>query len=158
MERKERLLEAWKTLAQELRESYGYSVEALTAALHIEGDAIPLTAFGHGMTPLEAAARYLKHTGKNSATIAKTLGRNKSAVERMLLRSHVTAKTLAYSPSDKIVPATVFTGTLPASKALYTYLRERYNMTNKQLADALDIDQRTVWTVLNRTQTKGHKP
>ena len=150
MQRNERILSIWKTLALELQETYGYKQSTLIAQLRIEGDAIPLTAFGHNFTPLEAAARYLQYAGKTSKETAHLLGRTRSAIERALLHSHLKAKTIAYTETEYLIPASAFKATRPASEALCTYLREHYAFTNKQIADALHIDQRTVWTVLDR--------
>lgn len=154
MEHKLRLLTAWKAIARELQETYGYHHETLIAELRIEGDAIPLTAFGHGQTPLEATARYLQHAGKTSKEIAKLLGRARSAIERALRHSHLRAKAINYADSAYLIPATVFAQKKPASETLCTYLREHYSLTNKQIADALGLDQRTIWTVFERARTR----
>lgn len=161
-ERRERLLALWRALGAEL-EAEGYSPEAL---LHESSAEIllPIDVFSDAeLTPLEAAASYLAAHEKDERTIAALLNRPLNVVRAALANTKrkrpKRASWTSVSASPYTVPVRVLADRArPASEQLYMYLRERYGLTNTQLARMTGRDARTVWTVLSRATKRKVKP
>jgi len=119
--------------------------------------AVPISIFGGKLSPLEALVKYLKENeGFRLSDIATMLGRDKSTVwntyrnAREKLRKRLDAET-----STLFLPIDRFRGTpLSIMEVVVTELREGQNMRFSVMARLLNRDQRTLWTVYDRSKNK----
>ncbi|MBS3085285.1 hypothetical protein J4225_01205 [Candidatus Pacearchaeota archaeon] len=73
--------------------------------------------------------------------------------EKHKLKENEVAQFLEISQKENI-PITIFNKNLGALEALTKYMKENLNMTYKEIADALERDQRTIWTSYKKAKEK----
>lgn len=156
---KKRMLELFRTLAQELQDTYHFSAEELAAAIRHEEERIPATAFNSALTPFETLVRYLEEKGRTDDEIAALLGRAPSVVHKTLAHSHEKQKAkLQYSTTEHAIPVALFADKSHSfSEHLCLYLRDERKLSNADIAKTVGLDPRTVWTVLHRAGKRGER-
>jgi hypothetical protein len=118
--------------------------------------AVPVSIFGQSLSPLESLTLYLKkHLSFTIPEIAKITNRNPSTIWTTLKNAEKKQKTRHLDKSI-LVPLTIFSDRrLSILEILSTYLYSKHDLTYHQIADLLNKDDRTIWTVINRAKKKG---
>jgi hypothetical protein len=116
---------------------------------------IPISIFKNILSPLEAVVKYLKENqGMRFSDIAQKLHRDDRTIWITFRNS--LSKYVELKVQDKqTVPLSIFSDRrFSILEHLSTYLKEHYRYSNKKIADILDKDESTIWTVYNRAKIK----
>ena len=118
---------------------------------------LPINIFNNEVSSLESISKYLKETvGLRYCKIADLLNRD----DRTIWGAYNSAKEKsgiesAPEGSRINIPLSIFKDrSLSVLEALAEYLKEDLNLRYCRIADLLNKDQRTIWTVYNRAKKK----
>jgi len=116
-----------------------------------------LSIFNETLGPLESIVKYLKDNLKlNYDEISKLLFRSKSALTITYKDSVKKHKAKLDSKSNYFIPVSVFSNLkLSVLEAVVKHLKESQNLTYHNIAVLLKRDDRTIWTVYNRSLKKN---
>lgn len=153
--RKEELLEAFGKIVDLLRTQADLTPEELTQAVQDASYKVPVTVYDSDLTPFEATTRYLYEKELLVSRIAELLGRAPSVVQKTLDASYdKRPEPVKAVPTKFEIPVSRYADkSLGFSEHLCTYLKDE-GLTNAQISRIIGLDQRTVWTVLNRAEKK----
>lgn len=143
------LADVFTTLVDNLKQR-GFSREELIGLLGADEPGIPAAAFASELTPLETIAR---HAAGDELAL---LGRPKSVLDQAYANSMRKHPQPLPDPGKEFrIPYTVFADkTNSALEHICVYLREHYRLRNKEIAQIIGRDQRTVAAVLHRASKK----
>lgn len=119
---------------------------------------IPISLFGATpVSSLEAMAIYLREEKKlKFSQMGALLGRNPVALsttyrnaKKKFPKKCIVSETKYYIPCHLFAPRK-----LSVLETLVIYLKKEYKLQNKKIADLLNKDPRTIWTVLSRVKIK----
>lgn len=117
---------------------------------------IPARIFNSKLSPLETVVLYLFTKFKANIT----------QISKLLLRDHTTIWTTLDNArkkkfkqfevgEDTLIPIKIFSQRkLSILESLCTYLKDEHALTYHEIAKILGKNDRTVWTVINRTKLK----
>ena len=136
------------------------SFDAQEVKEHLEGEhtLIPITIFSNdGLSALETIVKYLKEEeGLRNSSIARILGRTPASVwitYRNAARKIVDRLPLAVT--DIYIPTSVIaSGKLSVLESVAQHLHEDLGLSYRKIADLLNRDERTIWTVCYRARKK----
>ena len=148
--------EKFSSLVDEITKKHNISVDELMA-LTGKKEAIPLTIFENDLSPLESVTKYLH---EDEALSHKEIG-------AILNRSPKTVWQ-AYKFSLKKIPGKLQVKTSPyfipynllgvrkfsILESVVKHLVEDHNLKFSQIADLMNRDDRTIWTVYSRVKKK----
>lgn len=116
---------------------------------------LPLSIFGNELSGLEAITKYLKEIGYRFCDIAKLIGRDDRTIWDAYTRACEKEKDSIVEESDYYIPIEVFNNRiLSILESLAMYLNDELNMKYCKIANFINKDQRTIWTVCNRAKKK----
>jgi len=152
---KQQLIKDLQHTLSQLKTRHSLTDHDILGLLHQQKQHIPLSIFSTKLSPLEALVKYLKdHQHHTNHAIAELLNRN----DRTIWTTYNNAKqkniTLPLS-TDILLPFSLFSDrTLSILEHVVKYLKEQLYMTNKKIANLLNKDNRTIWTVYDRSKKK----
>ncbi|MBI4150907.1 hypothetical protein HY492_02165 [Candidatus Woesearchaeota archaeon] len=159
---KEELFEAFlKHLNNDHKLTHAEVADLLNEAKQHEATMLPINIFQtEHLSALEAIVKFLKETkGLTFHDIATILNRNDRTIWTTYAKSR--KKMLAHFhllPSKYHVPAKLFaTRKLSVLETITTYLRHTLGLTLHDIAQLLNRDDRTIWTVCSRADKKVNK-
>ena len=113
------------------------------------------------LTPLEAIIKYLRERKKLSYNaISILLSRDVRDVYKAYAHSFDKTQGIFRIRSDysRQIPISIFSNRkISVLEALVLYLKDRKNLSFKQISQLLNRDQRTVWTVYQRAIKKNDR-
>lgn len=116
----------------------------------LQGETIPLSAFGHHASTMQALARYLVDVRKKSFTdAAKLVGRK----PKSLWTSYHQTTPLPPLAESISIPLAIFSSSKSPLEALVTHLKSK-GLRNVEIAVALKLDPKTTWTAAKRAEVK----
>lgn len=139
----EEALHAFRTLGRLLQETYDVKREALLAEIE---PTVPARIFSGSLSPYQSLATHLHHQGLSAKEIAKATARNKTFVKQSI-------KEAKLDTTGEALPLRIFSQELSVLEAAAHELKRRGH-TNKEIAQELNKDSSTVWTVLDRAEKK----
>jgi hypothetical protein len=118
---------------------------------------IPLSIFNETLGPLESIVKYLKDNLKLSYDeISKLLFRSKSSLSITYKDSSRKYKEKLDAKSSYSVPVSIFSNLkLSVLESIVKHLKETQNLSYHNIAVLLKRDDRTIWTVYNRSLNKN---
>ena len=118
---------------------------------------IPLSIFNEILGPLESIVKHLKEDVNLSYDeIAKILYRNKGPIIVTYRNSIKKLKSKLDIQSDFFIPVSIFSNLkLSILEIIVKYLKEELNLNYHNIAVLLKRDDRTIWTVYNRSLKKN---
>jgi hypothetical protein len=129
--------------------SYSHEIDETPTFSEPTQETIPLSAFSHHASAMQAIARYLVDTRRFGFTeAAKLIGRN----PKSLWTSYHQTAPLPELEESLPIPLAIFTGH-PPLEALVLYLKSK-GMRNVDIARALKLDPKTTWTAAKRAEAK----
>jgi hypothetical protein len=148
-----------KIVAKDLSERYRISpLEIFNAVNDSSLDGLPAEIFSfRKLSCLEAAVKYLKENkGKKLTEIGQTLNRDsRTAWNTYRNAKRKMAEELAISSSRISIPCSALRDRrYSLLESICSYLKETAMLSNKQIAELLSRDNRTIWTVCNRSKIK----
>ncbi|HLC58046.1 MAG TPA: hypothetical protein VJH95_05715 [Candidatus Nanoarchaeia archaeon] len=149
-----------KLLLKELIQKYDIKKEDILEAFEPENDPtnIPISIFNtKELSSLEAISKYLhEELHLKFSQIAQLTNRN----PRTVWSAYQSSKTkhpsqLTIKQSEIKIPIHQLTDrSLSVLEAIVSYLKENYNLTLHEIAQFLNRDDRTIWTVYHRYKKK----
>lgn len=116
------------------------------------GETIPLSAFSHAASTMQAIARYLVDIrGFSFSDAARLLHRSPKSIWASY---HQTALLPPLAEDTLSIPLLIFVGTRAPLEALVTHLKAR-GLRNVDIARLLGLDPRTVWTAAKRAEVRA---
>ena len=115
-------------------------------------EAIPVTAFTTTCSPLESICRYLSEHNKRVSEIAKLLNRKQSSISEALKNS----KQKRFNPkkTQTFIALSAFTENQFSILESIVFSLRRQGMKFSQIAQLLERDPKTIWTVHSRAKMK----
>ena len=115
-----------------------------------ESETVPLSLFSHSASTMQALARYLVDVRKLTyVDAARLLGRR----PKSLWSSYHQTTILPFLEESIPVPLSIFSSNKSPLEALVLYLRS-LGLRNVEIARALRLDPKTIWTVAKRGEAK----
>jgi hypothetical protein len=115
-----------------------------------QGETVPLSAFSHHASTMQALARYLVDVrGKSFTEAAHLLNRK----PKSLWTSYHQTTPLPQLAQSMHIPLTIFSTSKAPLEALVTYLKSK-GLRNVEIAAALKLDPKTTWTAAKRAEVK----
>lgn len=121
---------------------------------------IPVSIFNNRLSVLETFVKYLKENQKfNYHKIAELVGRD----ERNIWHTYNSAKKkypedFEVKDSKCFIPVSILKDEkYSALEAITRFLKDEFNLTYSEISDLIKRDQRTIWTVYNRSKRKDGK-
>ena len=118
---------------------------------------IPVSIFNETLGPLESIVKFLKEDKNlNYEEISKLLYRTKSPIIATYKNSVKKYKNRLDIKSDFLIPASIFSNLkLSILESIAKYMKEELNLTYHNIAVLLKRDDRTIWTIYNRSLKKN---
>lgn len=115
-------------------------------------ESVPLDAFCHDASAMQAITRYLVDTRRFTfSQAARILGRSPKSVWTSY---HQTKGLQNIDESTLRIPIRIFTGAHPPLEALVAHLKAT-GLRNIEIARALRLDPKTTWTVAKRAEVRA---
>jgi len=113
-------------------------------------ETIPVSAFGHDASTMQALTRYLVDVrGKSFTDAARLLGRHPKAI----WTSYHQTQPLPPLADGIRIPVAIFSTTRSPLEALVLHLKS-LGLRNVKIASLLKLDPRTTWTAMKRGEAK----
>lgn len=118
---------------------------------------MPVSIFNEVLGPLESIVKYLKEDKNLSyEEISKLLYRTKSPIIATYKNSLKKFKDRLDIKSEFSVPISIFSNLkLSVLESIVKYMKEELNLTYHNIAVLLRRDDRTIWTIYNRSMKKN---
>jgi len=151
-------VEIFKIILNRLKRRYNISSTELLN-LTQEEIQIPSSIFTKKLSPLEANIKYLKENLElDYKKIAELLGRNRKTVWQAYKNaSKKQSKKFEVEKTEYNIPVSRFKDELSILETAVVYLKEQYNLSYHYIAQLLQRDERTIWTVHHRAMKKIRK-
>ena len=148
-------VEIFKIILNRLKRRYNISSTELLN-LTQEEIQIPSSIFTKKLSPLEANIKYLKENLElDYKKIAELLGRNRKTVWQTYKNAvKKQSKKFEAKETEYNIPVSRFKDELSILETAVVYLKEQYNLSYHYIAQLLQRDERTIWTVYNRAMKK----
>ncbi|MBW2966577.1 hypothetical protein KY342_05725 [Candidatus Woesearchaeota archaeon] len=148
-------IQIMKILLKRLKKRYNISsTEIINLAK--EEIVIPSSIYTKKLSPLEANVKYLKENlDLDYSKIAELLGRNRKTIWQAYKNS-VKKKISKFKIAETryVIPASNLKTELSILETTVVYLKDQYNLSYRYIAELLQRDERTIWTVYNRAMKK----
>lgn len=142
------LLIELKAKVKELEQKYGYTTPKVLEIMN--KNTIPLSVFATNICPLRALVTYLHDYQEQSfSSIAKKLDRSYRAIWGAYHKEGIDITTSNYN-----IPIDCFNEKHSILESVVKQLREQEGMKFSIIAQLLNKDARTIWTVYKRAQKK----
>lgn len=158
-EDKERI-EELKKFVEYLSRNYKLSIPQIIQILSEKEILIPLSIFNKKLSVLETVVKYLKENLKfNFHKIGELIGRD----ERNIWHTYNSARKkyselFEIEESQFFIPVSIFRDKkFSALEAVTVFMKDQFGLNYKEISDLIKRDQRTVWTVYNRSKKKHGK-
>ncbi len=117
---------------------------------------IPVSIFNQTLSPLESIVKYLKdELDLSFEAIAKYLYRGKSQIIFTHKEANKKFKSKLDTKSEYFIPISIFSNIkLSILESIVKNLKESQNLSYHNVAVLLKRDDRTIWTVYNRSLKK----
>jgi len=144
-----------KALLKKISDRYGMSYFEILKRIE-EKDSIPATAFTRELSPLESVVRYLKEKRLYKIKkIALLLGRSEKTIWQAYNSSKKKVTDFKFEPTEYLVDVSVLSNRrFSILELVVSYLKENYKLSYHEIANLLQRNDRTVWTVYNRAIKK----
>lgn len=138
-----------------MKEKHGIDTEELARMIHKQ-DKIPVTIFNKKLSSFEAIVKYMKENfNMNYSEIAGVLHKNPGTIG-VIYRN--TKKKMGENfekcPSNTVIPFSAFYPELTIFESVVYHLKHDYNLNYRKIAQLLNRNERTVWTVYQRGKKK----
>ncbi len=144
-------------LIEELKKE-NIDLNGILASLKKEEIEIPVSVFDNKkLSALETIVKYMKENLEfKFSKISKLLNRDSKTIWVTYSNSREKMReSLKIMPSKKQIPVSVFRNRVfSVLENLVKYLKENYDLTYHEIAELLNRDDRTVWTVYHRAEKK----
>lgn len=139
-----------------VKEKYNIKEEDLKKVPASKEIKIPLSIFNETLGPLESIVKYLKEDVKLTyEEIAKLLYRTKSPIVVTYKNSVKKFNQKLDVKSNFFVPISIFSNLkLSILESIVKYMKENLSLTYHNIAVLLKRDDRTIWTIYNRSLKK----
>lgn len=127
----------------------------------IQKDFFPLSILTRKLGVAETLVRYLKDWQHlNYRNISNIMHRSEGVVG-VMYRTSLKKYPSQLKPSlpfsqDILVPLSLFSETYTAFESIIIYLKEKESLKFSQIARLTSRDQRTIWTIYNRTRNRSN--
>ncbi len=120
---------------------------------------IPSSIFTKKLSPLETNVKYLKENlDFDYSKIAELLGRNRKTVWQTYKNAvKKQSKKFEVKETEYNITVSKFKDELSILETAVVYLKDQYNLSYHYIAELLQRDERTIWTVYNRAMKKIKK-
>lgn len=131
--------------------TYSYSHEFdEVPTISTQGETVPVSAFSHHASTMQALARYLVDVrGKSFTEAARLLNRKPKSI----WTSYHQTTPLPQLAESMQVPISIFSSSKAPLEALVLYLKSK-GLRNVEIASALKLDPKTTWTAAKRGEVK----
>jgi hypothetical protein len=141
-----------------LNNDYGIEPKQILPLISVSKNAIPLSVFLSD-SPLEGIVRYLRDSeGMNLQEIAESLGRAYTTISSTYAQSIKKKPAGVYKQKDRLginFPLEIFhKKKLSALESAALYLKQKYQLSVREVGLLLNRNERTIWTVLHRAEVK----
>ena len=146
------------SLSKHIQDSYNISVPELIKKTD-DDVLIPISIFVREIGALESICRYLKESRKfKNKRIAELIGRDSKSVWQAIDKGQKKyPKKLATDSEDPMyyIPVSIIRNrSLGVLENIVVYLKEKFAFSYREIAELLKRDERTIWTVYNRSLKK----
>lgn len=143
-----------KIILKRLKERYNTTNTDILNSLKQEIN-IPTTIFTKKLSPLEAITKYLHENQElKYPKIAEILQRDSKTIWQAYKNAAKKQKQkIKPEEAEHTIPASIFTKKLSILEAITKYLKEK-GLSYHQIGELLQRNERTIWTVYNRTKKK----
>ena len=120
---------------------------------------IPSSIYAKKLSPLEANVKYLKENlDFDYSKIAELLGRSRKTIWQAYKNSKKKMPSkFKIEETRYVIPASSLKTELSVLETTVVYLKDQYNLSYRYIAQLLQRDERTIWTVYNRAMKKIKK-
>jgi len=119
----------------------------------------PISILNTKLGVTECLVKYLKDELEwNYKKISSVIHRSEGVVGVMYrnsLKKYI--GKLNIKSTDVYIPLTIFSSQFTIFESVITYLKEKENLRYSEIAKLTKRDQRTIWTIYNRTKNKKQK-
>ena len=149
-------IQIMKILLNRLRKQYNISSTEIINFTEKEEIVIPSSIYNKKLSPLEAYVKYLRENLElDYSKIAELLGRSRKTVWQAYKNSKKKMLSkLKIAESRYVIPASGLKTELSILETTVVYLKDEYNLSYRYIAELLQRDERTIWTVYNRATRK----
>ncbi len=144
----------FRLLYQELSQKYGQDPLKF---LNTHEVYIPVSIFLKELSGLELLVKFLRENlSYSNKDIALLLNRSEKTISQAYIQGQKKYPfPLTYKKQSLLVPLSVFRERkLSILETLVTYLKQHFDLTYAEIAQLLQRDQRTIWTVFKRGEVK----
>ena len=155
---KEYLTFLFRSLYERLQSHYDVSALDLLGK-NEKGLLIPVSVFNERLSVFESVCKYLKEDcGLKNKAISELLGKGaKSIWQAYDNASNKSPSRLIVDEKKGLIPVVVLKKKKSLLTSLVVYFKEELNLSYHDIALLLKRDDRTIWTVYNRSKKKGGK-
>lgn len=115
---------------------------------------IPLTIFLNNLAPLESIVKYLKENkGMTIQKISEKLDRSNKTI--WTTYNNVKKQKLAVKETQYNIPISFFAKKTSILETTVYYLKKNHDLTLHQIAQSLNRNDRTIWTIYHRALKKN---
>lgn len=149
-------LERIKELTRLLKLKYKLSTKDILHLIEEKEILIPVSIFTKQLRILETLTKYLKEELDLSFhQIGVALNRDERNIWHTYRNSNKkNPSKLEILPSKYFIPISIFQNKLGALENIVLYLKDELNLSYHTIAVLLERDDRTIWTMYNRTKNK----
>jgi DNA-binding CsgD family transcriptional regulator len=129
----------------------------LVSAKKYTKEKIPVCILSSRLSSFQAVVKYLRENCTlNFREIGELLNRSKFTIASAYrsAKSELPEKFVIRTSEFDIPAKNIADRRLSVLESIVYYLKEKFNLTLKKIAELLNLDQRTIWTVCNRAKTK----
>ena len=146
---------AFKAVLNRVQKRYHLSPEDILNLTKKEIE-IPCSVFNSALSPLETNVKYLKENMHlDYSKIAELLGRNRRTIWQAYKNSaKKLPETLDPIETEYSIPVSALKDRLSILEATVVHLKDKFNLSYRQIGELLLRNERTIWTVYNRAMKK----
>jgi len=149
-------LESAKELLLSIKEEYKLTFDELKNLLE-EELSFPIEIFNNKLTVLESIVKYLKEERNLSLRkIANILNKDERNIWHIYDKSKKKYPKKFIIKKAKMLPISILSDTkLSPLESIVYNLKDKYSLSYHEIAQYLQRDDRTIWTVYQRARKKG---
>ena len=151
-----KILEKIKELSEPLKKKYNINLKDIESLLEEELK-FPDSILNEELTVLESVVKYLKENKNFSLKkISELIKRDQRNVWHIYHQAEKKyPKKFLIKEAKYWIPISIFSEKFSAYESLVKYLKDGLELKYCEIAGVLRRDQRTVWTIYNRTKEKN---
>ncbi len=146
------------SLEKYLQEKYGLSIPEAMRSIKKQKPQIPVSIFNRYLSCFEAVVLYLRdYLGLSNKRISLLTARKQNTISSTYKKALGKFSGKLSQDSEYSIPLEVIKDRgLSVLENICYYLRKEYGLSNNGIAELLNLNNKTIWTVMARARKKLH--